>query len=189
VSSTPDGSSIVVRQQLVTGEDDAKDRRHGLRGYQSKSFGARLDGHILDVTLQQQDDFTMFTLQSAQNIFLITLNCDSEELQIRRLSIRKESSELQLRSINVTLRRQDSPGSVKKNTCLLKCFEDMWNRFPITTPIKRDNLAEEFRRPRQINLVTDVDLSDRSTAFSKYWRRMAQVRVEFHFHSRCRAKR
>jgi hypothetical protein len=161
--STPDGACLLFRQR--------DGRTAGLYGYHRKSLGTR-EAHMLDMPCEEGDDFVTFAL-SSDNVFGMRLNAEMVILELRRMVIRKETSELQLRSSSS--HDKQTATNVTKNDCLLRCHQVMWTRFPVATAIERDNLAMDIRRGRRITLVSSEDSPNLAPKFSRYWKDMVNV--------------
>lgn len=113
--STADGSAFISTFNI--------DGQVKLRAHMASSFGARPDGHPLDLYLSPVSDVVIFAPASAGRMILVNLDAQAESLRWTRLILTKENSELQLRPMSSGKAKKESTGP--SHSPLLGVFEDM----------------------------------------------------------------
>lgn len=148
----------------------------------ASSFGARIDGHPLNLDIPLFGDIAVFAPAAPGRMMLVELNPYTEEIRWSRLILTKEKSELELRpkaSSKTTCPKKESIGP--SYSPLLTVFEDMWTRFPVVPSIERDNLELSIRLPRSLTLIVTAGTVEQRD-FAAYWKRMVTVRHSIYFH-------
>lgn len=160
--ATPDGACVLL--QSADGP---------LQGYHRASFGSS-SAHRLDLAPDPQDDVTIITLGVTDCQLAVQLSLSRESIETRRVIITKETSDLLLKPVG---KRHGLGDKRSSNDCLLRCFEDMWTRFPVVAAIERDNLDENLREKRAFIVVRQGDVPAAGDEVGTAWGKMVQVRL------------
>lgn len=158
--ATPDGACVLL--QPGAGQ---------LQGYHRASFGSS-SAHRLDLAPEPQDDVTIITLGVTDCQLAVHLSLSRESIETRRVIITKETSDLLLRPVGRRHGGVDKPNS---NDCLLRCFEDMWTRFPVVAAIERNNLDDKLREKRAFIVVRQGDVPAAGEEVLSAWTKMVKV--------------